>query len=77
MSKSLDRLIMMANQIGRAFVLRPEDEVVHEVAYHIKSFWEARMLAQIYAHMDAGGTGLDPLVRQGLEYLRDQARVKA
>jgi formate dehydrogenase subunit delta len=71
MSKMEDRLVYMANQIGKAFVLRPRDEAINEIAKHIKSFWEKRMLARIFAHIDAGGAGLDELPRQSLVKLRE------
>jgi formate dehydrogenase subunit delta len=70
MSHTLDRLVSMANQIGRAFAHRPHDEAVAETAAHIHSFWEKRMLAQICAHVDAGGQGLDELPKQALQRLR-------
>lgn len=58
---SLKKLIYMANQIGKAFALRPQDEAVSEISTHIKKFWEKRMLAQIFAHLETGASGLDPL----------------
>jgi formate dehydrogenase subunit delta len=70
MSHTLTRLVSMANQIARAFGHHKPEEAEKEVAEHIKSFWEKRMLAQIYAHIDAGADGLDPLARQGLERIR-------
>jgi formate dehydrogenase subunit delta len=60
----------MANQIGLAFARRPRDEAVREIAEHLNNFWEKRMLAKIYAHIDAGGDGLDDLPRAGLLRLR-------
>ena len=45
--------------------------IEREVAEHIKSFWEKRMLAQIYAHIDAGGEGLDALPKESLELIRN------
>ena len=41
-----------------------------EVAEHVESFWEPRMLAQIYGYLDEGGTGVDEVARRGLERLR-------
>ena len=70
MSHTVSRLVTMANQIGRAFAHRKHDEAVAEVAQHIKSFWEKRMLAQIYAHVDTGGGGLDAVPRESLEMIR-------
>ena len=55
-------MVRMANQIASFFAPYPRAEAVKGVAGHLKGFWEARMLAQLYAHRDAGGAGLDPLV---------------
>ncbi len=73
MSHTIDRLVYMANQIGKAFDYLPRQEAVHKIAEHIKRYWEKRMLAQIYAHIDAGAKGLDDLPKQSLEELRKTA----
>jgi formate dehydrogenase subunit delta len=65
-----DRLDYMANQIAKFFAHEPEDKAVIGIAGHIKSFWEKRMLSEIYAHLDAGGEGLDPRVKRALQSLR-------
>jgi formate dehydrogenase subunit delta len=65
-----EKLVAMANQIGLAFARRPREEAVKEIAEHIKSFWEKRMLAKLYAHIDAGAAGLDELPKEGLLRLR-------
>ena len=65
-----DRLIYMANQIGKFFESQGHDKEVAGVADHIKKFWDPRMKAKINAHLDAGGKGLDPDVRTALETLR-------
>jgi len=66
-----DRLVYMANQIGKAFAARPREEALAEIANHLKSFWEKRMFVQIYAYIDSGGAGLDELPRLSLQSLRD------
>ncbi len=71
LDKRPDKLIYMANQIGKGFDARKPEEAVTEIAAHIKNFWEKRMIAQIFEHLDHGGQGLDPLPRQGLQRLRD------
>jgi len=70
MSHTVDRLTYMANQIARNFNRRPPAEAATETAAHIKSFWEKRMLGQIFAHLDAGGEGLDDVARAALQSLR-------
>ena len=67
---SPDRLVYMANQIGKFFEYQREDEVVPGIANHIKKFWDPRMRKAIFAYVDAGGDGLDPPVMQALLHLK-------
>ena len=67
---SPDRLIYMANQIGKFFQFQGHDKAVPGIAEHIRKFWDPRMRKQIFAHLDAGGAGLDHEVRQALETLK-------
>jgi formate dehydrogenase subunit delta len=68
---SLDnKLVYMANQIGKFFASQGDDKAVAGTAEHIKKFWDPRMLAAIFAHLAQGGAGLDPNVRAALEKLR-------
>src|ERR1700739_4878862 len=67
MSSSPDRLVYMANQIGKFFQSQGHDKAVPGVAEHIRKFWDPRMRKQIFTHLDAGGAGLDPDVREALE----------
>jgi formate dehydrogenase subunit delta len=68
---SLDKLIYMANQIGKFFASQGTEKAVVGTADHIKKFWDPRMRAQIIAHLKAGGAGLDPAVRVAIESLRE------
>jgi formate dehydrogenase subunit delta len=70
---SPDRLVYMANQIGKFFEYQREDEVVPGIAGHIKKFWDPRMRKAIFAFLDAGGEGLDPPVREALLKLKAEA----
>jgi formate dehydrogenase subunit delta len=67
---SPDRLVYMANQIGKFFESQGHGKAVPGVADHIRKFWDPRMRAKINEHLDAGGEGLDPDVRTALETLR-------
>jgi formate dehydrogenase subunit delta len=60
----------MANQIGKFFQSQGHGKAVSGTAEHIKKFWDPRMRKQIFAHLDAGGAGLDPDVRDALNTLR-------
>ena len=65
---SPDKLVYMANQIGKFFAGAGHDTAVEGISDHIAKFWEPRMRKQIYAHMAAqGGIDLDPLVKEALE----------
>jgi formate dehydrogenase subunit delta len=67
---SPDRLIYMANQIGNFFRTQGPGKVVPGVADHIRKFWDPRMRTAILAHLDAGGAGLEPDVRDAIAALR-------
>lgn len=66
------RLVYMANQIGKFFQSQGHDKAVPGVADHIRKFWDPRMRKQIYAHLAAGGAGLDPNVREAIASLKRQ-----
>jgi formate dehydrogenase subunit delta len=70
MSSTQDKLVYMANQIGKFFAHQGEEKAVAGIADHILKFWDPRMRAQILAHLDAGGAGLDPNTKRAVETLR-------
>ena len=72
-----DRLVYMANQIGKFFQSQGHHQAVAGVAEHIRKFWDPRMRKAIFAHLDAGGAGLDPNVREALTTLQQKAAQKA
>jgi formate dehydrogenase subunit delta len=67
---SPDRPIYMANQIGKFFGSQGHDKAVPGIAEHIRKFWDPRMRKGILAHLDAGGAGLDPDVRDAIAALK-------
>jgi formate dehydrogenase subunit delta len=70
---SPDRLVYMANQIGKFFEVQREDEIVPGIANHIKKFWDPRMRKAMFAYLDSGGQGLDPAVREAMLLLQANA----
>jgi formate dehydrogenase subunit delta len=72
-AKSTDKLVYMANQIGKFFAGQGPDIAVSGTAEHIKKFWDPRMRAAIFAHLQGGGAGLDPPVRQAIANLQKAA----
>ena len=66
----LDKLVYMANQIGKFFVTEDKATAVASIADHIEHFWDPRMRAEIIAHARDGGAGLDQPVREAVLSLR-------
>jgi len=68
---SPDRLVYMANQIGKFFEAQRKEEVVPGIANHIKMFWDPRMRTAIFAYIDQCGEGLDQQVKEAILYLKE------
>ncbi len=69
--KSADKLVYMANQIGKFFASQGPAEAVTGTAAHIRKFWDPRMRAAIVAHLTkTGGAGLEPHVKEAVESIR-------
>jgi formate dehydrogenase subunit delta len=69
-STTNDRLVYMANQIGKFFESQGHDKAVPGISEHIKKFWDPRMLKSIFAHLETGGAGLAPNVLEALNTLK-------
>jgi formate dehydrogenase subunit delta len=59
----------MANQIGRFFAHRPEEQAVADIAAHLRRFWEPRMRRAAIAHLEEGGAGLEERPRKAIDLL--------
>jgi len=70
---SHDKLVYMANQIGKFFAAQArhdEAQAVDGIETHLKKFWDPRMRREIVARLQAGeAEGLDPLPRRAVERL--------
>ena len=64
------KLIYMANQISKFMESKPHDEGVLLLASHINDFWEPRMRRHLFEVLDAGGSGLRPLVLEAATKIR-------
>ncbi|MDX2851202.1 formate dehydrogenase subunit delta [Actinacidiphila glaucinigra] len=60
----------MANDIAANLVHLPGDSAAEAVAGHIGRFWDPRMRTRLFAFVDAGADGLDPLVVEAVKLLR-------
>ena len=65
-----DKLVSMANQIGRFFSTQRGDAAA-AVATHITKFWDPRMREALLDHLEAcSGLGLDDVVLGAAQALR-------
>jgi len=67
---SPDKLVYMANQIGRFFAIQGEDKAVAAIEDHMRKFWDPRMREAMREHFESGGAGLHPLVAKAVARLR-------
>ena len=67
---SLERLVYMANQIAKNLATMGVEKAAVETADHIHAFWDPRMKSMIFARLDAGGEGLDPIALEAIHMLR-------
>lgn len=75
---SVESLVRMVNDIGNFFASESDRAVaIAGIANHIRRYWEPRMRRQIYAHLDAGGEGLDELARDAVRQLAAKERMPA
>ncbi|WP_333681770.1 formate dehydrogenase subunit delta [Dyella sp.] len=69
---NIERLVAMVNDIGHYFAAEPDEALgVAGIADHLKRFWEPGMRKQIVAHLAAGGEGLEPLAKKGVQRLAE------
>ncbi len=63
------KLIYMANQIGKFFAPQEHETAVDGIASHLTKFWPPSMRTKIINHLEQGGEGLDPLVKEAVQRL--------
>lgn len=73
-ANTMDRLVYMANQIGKFFEPQGHDRALAGVAKHVRDFWDPRMRAKMEDHLAAGGAGLAPVVLEALKSLPPVSR---
>lgn len=75
-SRKPDKLIYMANQIGKFWTSQGAEKAPAAIAEHIRKFWDPRMRAAILAHLANGGEGLDPFVLKAVQQLAEDQMPK-
>lgn len=68
-----EKLVRMANQIATFFHSQRGVDRAAQVAQHLTDFWEPRMRRELFALVERGGTGLDPLVIEAASRLEAKA----
>ncbi len=69
---NIERLVTMINDISHYFAADLDHAAgAASIADHLKKFWEPGMRKQIVAHLAAGGEGLEPLAKTGVEKLSE------
>src|SRR5262245_39778276 len=66
----LDRLVIMANQIGDFFAPYPPERRAEGIRNHLRTYWDPRMRADLLDYIAAGGDGLKPFVVEGALLLK-------
>jgi formate dehydrogenase subunit delta len=66
-----EKLVIMANQIGKFFAPQRGGDPAAAIADHLRKFWDPRMRAAIVAHLENGGADLDDPVRQAVRRLKE------
>ena len=63
-------MVRMANQIASLFNAAGHELAVKDAADHINKFWEPRMRKALIAHLEKGGEGLDPTIRDAAALIK-------
>jgi formate dehydrogenase subunit delta len=71
---SPEKLVYMANQIGRFFAHQPDDKAIASTTDHLKKFWDPRMRDAIIDYANGGAEGLQPLVLRAVLALKSAAK---
>lgn len=67
---SPEKLVYMANQIGKFFAHQGEDKAAVGIADHLRKFWSPAMRGEIVDYVVQGRGGLDPAVVRAIQSLK-------
>ena len=73
MTRSIDRLVYMANQIARNFAATGPEATARATADHILAFWDPRMKAQIIARAGEAEPGLSESAAAAIAMIESKA----
>ena len=66
----IERIILMANQIGDFFAPYPPGRRAEGIRNHLRTYWDPRMRAALLDYVDQGGANLAAHVIEGALQLR-------
>ncbi|MCE0488085.1 formate dehydrogenase subunit delta [Ornithinimicrobium sediminis] len=58
--------IRLGGDVARAFAHYPPERAAHEIATHLRKFWEPRMRAAVVARVAQGDSRVDPLLAEAV-----------
>ncbi|MGA0805815.1 MAG: formate dehydrogenase subunit delta [Pseudohongiellaceae bacterium] len=73
---ALDRILLMANQIGDFFAPYPPERRAEGIRNHLRTYWDPRMREALLDYISTGGAGLAPHVVAGARLLQDESHAK-
>lgn len=73
---ALDRIVLMANQIGDFFAPYPPERRAEGIRNHLRTYWDPRMREELLKLIEKGGDGLAPHVIAGAQLLLAEAHAK-
>ncbi len=66
----IERIVLMANQIGDFFAPYPPERRAEGIRNHLRTYWDPRMRAALLDYVDQGGEKLTAHVIEGTRLLR-------
>ena len=66
----MERIILMANQIGDFFAPYPPDRRAEGIRNHLRTYWDPRMREALLDYIDQDSSALTSHVREGALLLR-------
>lgn len=70
MAGTVSAEVRMANDIAVHHGHLPADAAAESIAGHLTKFWDPRMRERLYAVVDDGAVGLDPLLVEAVKLMR-------
>ncbi len=70
MTRKMEKLARMANQIGDFYAPMPEREAVDGAASHLRRFWTPKMIRELIAFADEGHARLNGTAARAGEALK-------